>query len=191
MSDVSKTNELIAESRKFLFSDSRYGYEDTVEGDLIYRLTAALEAATRERDAAVSAIERLRKRHCKIEASAVTGDCATEECEHEEECPTEIFEVCAACWNLCEEPDPYFGERGIGMVLWPCPTIAALDGAPEPELEWEYQPGHIDHNRDGGAFVQGSTIAPSYVQQYVAEGGKAIKRKVSPWLPVEGESDEC
>lgn len=47
MNDASKTSELIAESRKFLFIDSRYGYEDTVEGDLIYRLADALKAATR------------------------------------------------------------------------------------------------------------------------------------------------
>lgn len=89
-----------------------------------------------ERDAALAAIERLNARHRKVEASAVTGDCAIEECEHEDECPTEVFEVCAACWNLCESADQYFGERGIAPVLWPCEIATALDGAPEPE--WEY-----------------------------------------------------
>lgn len=38
------TRALIAEARKRLFSDSEFGYEDTAEGDLIYRLASTLEA---------------------------------------------------------------------------------------------------------------------------------------------------
>lgn len=86
-------------------------------------------------------------------------------------------------WEVANET-----ERGFALEI----AIAVLEAvnfrAPEPEWEWEYAPGHIDNNRDGEAFVQGSTIAPGYVQQYVAQGGSALKRKVSPWLPVEGES---
>ena len=39
-----KVAELVAEARKLLFSDSAFGYEDTKEGDLIFRLAAALES---------------------------------------------------------------------------------------------------------------------------------------------------
>ncbi len=77
----------------------------------------------------IAALEAVTALHKKRDADAVTGDCATEECDHEDECPTQTFETCAACWDLCEESDPYFGERGIAPVLWPCPTIRALETA--------------------------------------------------------------
>ena len=77
----------------------------------------------------VAVLEAVTALHTKRDADAVTGDCAAEECGHEEECPTQTFETCAACWDLCEESDPYFGERGIAPVLWPCPTVRAIEAA--------------------------------------------------------------
>lgn len=41
-----KDKELIEEAHKLLFSDSEFGYEDTREGGLIYRLADALAALT-------------------------------------------------------------------------------------------------------------------------------------------------
>ena len=89
------------------------------------RQARALKAEA-ERDAALAALGRVAALHHKKTEVGVDGDCATETCDHEDECPTKEFEVCARCWDMCEEADPYFGERGIGMVLWPCPTVAAL-----------------------------------------------------------------
>ena len=47
MTDDEK-RELIAEARRTLFEDSEIGYEDTKEGDLIYRLADALEGTLTE-----------------------------------------------------------------------------------------------------------------------------------------------
>ena len=59
---------------------------------------------------------------------ALTGDCAAEECDHEDECPTAEFMVCAECWRMSEEADAYFMERSLAPVLYPCPTAQALRG---------------------------------------------------------------
>lgn len=90
-----------------------------------YRRTVEAE---RERDEARAEVERVRELHAKKEVEAVTGECADDTCEHEDNCPTHPFEVCIACWNLCEESYPYFGELGISQVLYPCPTIQAFEG---------------------------------------------------------------
>ena len=59
----------------------------------------------------------------------VVGDCAAEECEHDDVCPTELVDICIGCWNLCEESYSHFGEQGVEPVLWPCSTIRAVDAA--------------------------------------------------------------
>lgn len=150
--------------------------------------------AEAERDAALAAIERLNARHRKIEASAVTGDCATEECEHEDECPTEVFEVCAACWNLCESADPYFGERGIAPVLWPCEIATALDGAPEPEGRWEYRGrlqscGYVAEGYISAEHAMNGLKVELEDHPYLQMDDTAIveRARVREWLPVEGE----
>lgn len=75
----------------------------------------------------------------------------------------------------------YGGTRSICIACerpYPCQTIAALDGAPEPE--WEYQ-------------CKGETVPaplgdnPSGHAKY-CHGDIQRRRKAGPWLPVEGES---
>lgn len=66
--------------------------------------------------------------HRPSDADAVTGDCAEETCDHEAACPTQVFRVCIECWNVAEASDPYFGERGIAPVLWPCDTARIARG---------------------------------------------------------------
>ncbi|GGD33207.1 hypothetical protein GCM10010915_12000 [Microbacterium faecale] len=72
--------------------------------------------------------------HCPDDTQAITGDCAEERCDHET-CPTQTFQVCAECWRLAEESDPYFGERGIAPVLWPCETARIARGDTTNEKE--------------------------------------------------------
>lgn len=71
----------------------------------------------------------VRELHTPREEQIVTGDCSIEECCHEDECPTVPFLVCTECWRVADESDTYFGERGVGHVAYPCPTIQALDAA--------------------------------------------------------------
>lgn len=68
-----KVAELVAEARKLLFSDSAFGYEDTKEGDLIFRLADALAAVSAERD-------ELRSR-VAFAAAIVSGDATFERYE--------------------------------------------------------------------------------------------------------------
>lgn len=58
----------------------------------------------------------------------ITGDCSTEECEHEEaeDCPRIPFEVCVECWRVAEEADAYFSEGGVSIAAYPCPTMQAI-----------------------------------------------------------------
>ena len=80
--------------------------------DLPWRYDEAIaraNAAVAERDAATAAIERVRAVHVRDE-----------------------YGLCVACsW---EYPDASY-DAISNDVAWPCPTIAALDGAPEPEVK--------------------------------------------------------
>ena len=74
-------------------------------------------------------------------------------------------------------------------------TLAALDGAPEPE--WEYRA-----TTGNGSFVGESRTTPEHAVQALQEaldeypivldeqGIKVERRPRSPWLPVDGESHE-
>lgn len=92
--------DLIAEAEK-LVGEAKADGMSSVAYSVIKRLIAALEAATRERDAALAAIERVRAIH-RPESN-------------------ERYTWCVGC-STDEYPED-----------WPCPTVAALDGAPEPE----------------------------------------------------------
>ena len=111
------------------------------------RLADALEAATRERDAAVAAIERVR--------AAVSGH---PECDRYED-----GDVISCGWKSAYAS-----------------VVAALDGAPEPEVEREYRRVRPDGVPVFNAVFETMPLLDDY---YTAE-----YRTVSPWLPVEGES---
>lgn len=84
------------------------------------------------------------------------------------------------------------GSHGEYGVEWPCPTVASLDGAPEPEWEWGYRGETlIDvHPRKSRESAEG---AVKDLTEYWALHGKKFelvrRRKAGPWEPVEGESD--
>ena len=146
---------------------------------------AALEAATPERDAAVAAIEVTRKLHHKI--TRYGNDYYSISAESYEDDPSsyddlEPFDLCAECYEverlICEECG---GDAPIGhRSSWPCPTVAALDGAPEPEREREYRRVRPDGVPVFNAVFETMPLLDDY---YTAE-----YRTVSPWLPVKGES---
>lgn len=94
--------------------------------------------AEAERDAALAAIERVRAEHRKFTYYELEDSCPDTSEEHREERHHESDEIgefyCedmptgdVVC-DLCRDAD---GER----MDWPCPTVAALDGAPEPEVK--------------------------------------------------------
>lgn len=93
-------------------------------------LLALLDAAD-ERDRLAAAIERVRELHVPYTTGVLTGDCAAEACDHEDNCPTQKFEYCAGCHEIAEAADCYYMERDARLTAYPCPTIRALDGSPE------------------------------------------------------------
>lgn len=78
--------------------------------------------------AAVKAVSEL---HCETKRDFITAtDCIREECDCDDECPTEELPVCRHCWNQLEQIDPYFGEEHhVSEVMWPCPTVSAVEAA--------------------------------------------------------------
>lgn len=117
-------------------------------------LSNALTAAVDERDAATAAVERVRAIHMPL--SSLTWGAPEE------------FLVC----EECNDPD------ARNFIYWPCPTLAALDGAPEPE--WEYSRGVL---HKCGLLEVGFGIPRDQVV-------RVRRRPAGPWLPVEGESNE-
>jgi hypothetical protein len=79
----------------------------------------------------IAAIEAVAKMHRPINQDFITAlPCIREECECDNECPTEGLPVCLHCWSQLEQIDPYFGEQHhVSEVMWPCPTNKALTQA--------------------------------------------------------------
>lgn len=115
-----------------------------------------IERLTAERDAALAAIERVRAVHRK---DARLPDWP--ECTH-----------CTV--GMLQDP-----------VDWPCDTIRALDGAPEPEWEWAvWAPGDDEPFSD--IYQSRENLAEQ--ETGIAWGDEQLVRrsKAGPWLPVEG-----
>ena len=79
-----------------------------------------------ERDQMAAAVERVRALHVPYTTGVLTGDCAAEACDHEDECPTQKFEYCAGCHEIAEGADAYYMERNARLTAYPCATIRAL-----------------------------------------------------------------
>jgi hypothetical protein len=92
---------------------------------------ALLENAPTDQAKLIAAIEGVTKMHRPINQDFITAlPCIREECECENECPTEELPVCLHCWSQLEQIDPYFGEQHhVSEVMWPCPTNKALTQA--------------------------------------------------------------
>ena len=95
-------------------------------------------------------------------------------------------------------------DHGVSQEVasWPCPTVAALDGAPEPE--WEYRAKVIHPDWVGNHYIvfkheptrdeleNPVLFNDSFSGVNELEGGKLTgleyRTPASDWLPVEGES---
>lgn len=77
----------------------------------------------------------IRELHKPLTVMCIASDCATEICDHEDECPADFpVIVCAHCWEIAEAANRYQGEEGIHeTVEWPCATAKVI--YPSEELE--------------------------------------------------------
>lgn len=76
---------------------------------------------------------------------------------------------------------------------WPCPTVAALDGAPEPDWEYGYRGRYTDrHPTKAGQRMERPKRTYRTPDNWLPELGEIYRRRPSlpagPWVPVEGES---
>lgn len=82
-------------------------------------------------ETAEAALYRVKELHEPREEQVIIGDCSIEACDHEDDCPTVPFIVCTECWRIADETEPYFNERDVQHVAYPCPTIQAIDERPQ------------------------------------------------------------
>ena len=80
----------------------------------------------RKRDAALQAALDL---HKPVTEGVIVGDCAAEECEHDGDCPEVPIDLCACCYDLARDANPYYGERDVVWVRYPCPTVRVIEAA--------------------------------------------------------------
>lgn len=119
-------DELIAEARNSFKATN-------ASANLIYRLANALEAAGAERDAVLAEIEIIKEHREKWMARALRV-------EDERDAALAAVERVRAI-HVEREHRTLDGTYLGGTVCdgcrrpWPCPTVAALDGAPEPEVK--------------------------------------------------------
>jgi len=150
----------------------------------IGRLLEALELVRAERDAALAAIERVTAERDSAMARI------------------------AKAWELHEPFTWSFGygpvqsckwcaDHGVSQEVasWPCPTVAALDGAPEPEGRWEYRGrlqscGYVAEGYISAEYAMNGLRVELEDHPYLAMDDTAIveRARVREWLPVEGES---
>lgn len=128
------------------------------------------------------------------------GDLLIEELKRERDAALAAIERVRAIHSRGEtRPGEYFCAYPACEGYWPCPTVKALDGAPEPE--WEYGSGPEDALDQSGlhtsrtAAERGVAEWNEFTQRSERMGGRPLerlvlvrRRKAGPWLPAEGES---
>lgn len=178
MSDVSKTNELIAEARHEESIQDKLGdgfSEGSEERAFYYehrdrykRLADALVSVRAERDAALAAVERGRN----------------------------VLELLR---NYAEDSiGTTHGMLSASFVKTHVKiALSELDGAPEPESRWEYRGrlqscGYVAEGYISAEHAMNGLRVELEDHPYLAMDGTAIveRARVREWLPVEGESDE-
>jgi len=65
----------------------------------------------------------VRELHKPQEVEGIAWECYQGDCEHDDECPSETFWVCAECYGLTAEVDP---EMYHASTVWPCKTATTL-----------------------------------------------------------------
>lgn len=152
---------------------SHLGYDEASRKEIV----AAKLGAEGERDsykaqydAATAAIERVRAIH--LEVGRQVDDAGVE------------YTVCKHCTEV----------NRYGQVRWPCPTVAALDGAPEPEGVWEYRGrlqscGYVAEGYISAEHAMNGLKVELEDHPYLQMDDTAIveRARVREWLPVEGE----
>ncbi|UFU03467.1 CHASE3 domain-containing protein [Ruania suaedae] len=91
-------------------------------------------SAEDERRRLAEKVRRVEELHTPRRVDVITGDCASETCDHENKCPTTSVQQCVQCDRIAEAANAYYSESGMSFTMWPCATTAALaDPTPGPD----------------------------------------------------------
>jgi hypothetical protein len=80
----------------------------------------------RERDALQAAIDKALALHRKTTEEMLDHKCANEVCEHEDECPSILVDVCGCCAAIAQQVSDEYWPAAMDEITWPCPTYVAL-----------------------------------------------------------------
>lgn len=100
---------------------------DEIEDRLRDPMVTYKENTTQDAPPLVSALRGVLKLHQPVEVPVVTGDCAAEQCDHDE-CLTYPLTVCGGCMERAEQVSPYAAESADAMatLVYPCPDVQAI-----------------------------------------------------------------
>ena len=125
------------EARVCATTGSLADVDSTANAELIAAAVNALPGlldTAAERDALAAKVERVRALHGPRVLQVLGATCFAEECDHEDACPLVDYTVCGHCYDVGDGAHCYaYEEGGMENVVWPCPTIRALDATPGGE----------------------------------------------------------
>ena len=73
-----------------------------------------------------AAIGKVLALHRKTTEEMLDSKCANEVCEHEDECPSILVDVCGCCAAIAQQVSDEYWPASMDEITWPCPTVAAL-----------------------------------------------------------------
>lgn len=73
-----------------------------------------------------AAIHKVLALHTKTTEEMLDNKCANEVCEHEDECPSILVDVCGCCAAIAQQVSDEYWPASMDEITWPCPTVAAL-----------------------------------------------------------------
>ena len=80
--------------------------------------------------ALVAALRAVLDLHKARDEQVLATDCSAETCDCEDGCQTVPIKVCEHCMDLGDSAHHYaYEEGGIETVIWPCPTVRAVEAA--------------------------------------------------------------
>ena len=82
--------------------------------------------AETERNAFEAAIDKVLALHAKTTEEMLDHKCVNEVCEHEDECPSVLVDVCRCCTEIAQQVSDEYWPASMDEITWPCPTVAAL-----------------------------------------------------------------
>lgn len=83
-------------------------------------------ATAKHINALQAAIGKVLALHIKTTEEMLDHKCADGDCEHEDECPSILVDVCGCCAGIAQQVSDEYWPAAMDEITWPCPTRVAL-----------------------------------------------------------------